>query len=1182
MQSNRIVVILGGDGTSGLAVSYGRNINTMYLNSHLANEFVVRPNFLLGAAETMWVTFTQGDVKTKALMLMQRKTTKANSTMQVVGGTESMIEQIPDSGYEYYMTMPDVVLKNVGEWKFSLTISELPVDVNYKGTVATDDDLPDNGELGDTYWVSGASEYYYWNGTAWAVLDIEAIYTSDVGTFTVNESVSGDIGGTATDLDIQVMYNFVLDVIGNLSNYLPKIGDNGNWYVWDSESGEYVDSGKPSNGTEFFQVLELRYTEGTSVNNTDYQRAMLSPTGKVARVGDFVISKYTVDYSVTPPAQTLRSSIGQIKSIASTGVLTAGWVGYVTGEQGEKGADGQEGAQGPQGEQGPQGPKGDNGVGIASVVSAKVDGGTKVTITLTNGQTSSFIVSDGDVSNVTALEFPYGEPVVTYDTTDGLHVHADLRVTVNGVTNDIPLDLEIPQIAGDGLTEDVDSTNTKAIVKVDGTVLRTTGNQSVSGNFTVGGNLTVKGKTTTVDAETLKVDKKLIVVADGNTVALTSPAGIMAPKYDGINSGALVFDSTGTAYVGDVVLTADGNDIDVEKSDLQPLATRGELVNGNVVKWNATTFRLEDTGVKATDLATKSEVSAASGLLYTLNYESASVPTVGQVLTLTNASFTHTPVVGDKFTIVELVNTKDTYINNMEILTVGATTCTAKITSFTDVTSGKLDKATNATADDMVYVKKADGTQALYSVTQWISNYEEITYAALKAKRDGATLVKGKWYRITDYNCTTTQANSQSAGHVFDIIVRADDTNVLNENAYAALHSGDTYFANCKLEAWQLKYCLDNDTERFAWADSTNGKGVIYYMKDEWDNECPYDFKNIQFKRYKITASTKVPDLVGAWGMNNVQNYTVSTTDTQFFYTFSYFDDVASPNVMYDATLKGNDGTLLNDGSTVSGVYGNVIKETSAYIMGLAESDKPMKIGLTNVVIYGTETYRASDAYYGCYSNTFGNDCYYNTFGNGCYYNTFGNGCDSNTFGNDCFSNTFGNGCFSNTFGNYCYYNTFGNYCYYNTFGNGCDSNTFGNRVYSGDMTAVNLQTCFVKDGVGYIKFTASTGQIVQYVTVESGIVGASSSNKLELFDTDLVNKTYPITITRESGTNGKYLMKWNINGACETGKYKATATAASWTPFTADMQSTSKGYVDTQVGNIDTVLTQLNNGTGV
>ena len=123
------------------------------------------------------------------------------------------------------------------------------------------------------------------------------------------------------------------------------------------------------------------------------------------------------------------------------------------------------------------------------------------------------------------------------------------------------------------------------------------------------------------------------------------------------------------------------------------------------------------------------------------------------------------------------------------------------------------------------------------------------TYAALKALRDGGNLVPGTWYRITDYACTTTQQDTQSANHAFDIIVHADDASHLNENAYAAHHDGDTYFADCKLEAWELKYCLDNDTDRFAWADTTNGTGVVYWMKDEWGNQCAYDFKNIQFSR---------------------------------------------------------------------------------------------------------------------------------------------------------------------------------------------------------------------------------------------------------------------------------------------------------------------------------------------
>ena len=75
----------------------------------------------------------------------------------------------------------------------------------------------------------------------------------------------------------------------------------------------------------------------------------------------------------------------------------------------------------------------------------------------------------------------------------------------------------------------------------------------------------------------------------------------------------------------------------------------------------------------------------------------------------------------------------------------------------------------------------------------------EITWTNLKTLRDNSQLVKGMQYRITDYVTTTTQVNTSSAGHSFDVIVVADDINVLNENARAIKHSGDTYFANCNL-----------------------------------------------------------------------------------------------------------------------------------------------------------------------------------------------------------------------------------------------------------------------------------------------------------------------------------------------------------------------------------------------
>ena len=65
------------------------------------------------------------------------------------------------------------------------------------------------------------------------------------------------------------------------------------------------------------------------------------------------------------------------------------------------------GAQGPQGEQGPtgaQGPKGNDGVSITSVTQTGVQGGTQVTITLSNGQSTSFVVYNGINTNFQVVD----------------------------------------------------------------------------------------------------------------------------------------------------------------------------------------------------------------------------------------------------------------------------------------------------------------------------------------------------------------------------------------------------------------------------------------------------------------------------------------------------------------------------------------------------------------------------------------------------------------------------------------------------------------------------------------------------------------------------------------------------------------------------------------------------------
>lgn len=153
--------------------------------------------------------------------------------------------------------------------------------------------------------------------------------------------------------------------------------------------------------------------------------------------------------------------------------------------------------------------------------------------------------------------------------------------------------------------------------------------------------------------------------------------------------------------------------------------------------------------------------------------------------------------------------------------------------------------------------------------------YWSIDHQALLDLREDSSLVPGQLYRITDYVTTTSQENTRSTNHQFDIIVLALTNDTLSERAWACHHEGDTYFQNSHLESWQIWYCLDNDASRFAWATPTSsgGKGVIYRMIDEYNNDLPYDFKNIQFKNIQSTNNNINVRWWFALGGNSINNF---------------------------------------------------------------------------------------------------------------------------------------------------------------------------------------------------------------------------------------------------------------------------------------------------------------------
>ena len=254
----------------------------------------------------------------------------------------------------------------------------------------------------------------------------------------------------------------------------------------------------------------------------------------------------------------------------------------------------------------------------------------------------------------------------------------------------------------------------------------------------------------------------------------------------------------------------------------------------------------------------------------------------------------------------------------------------------------------------------------------------EVSYSTLLNLRDTESLIPGMKYRITDYITTTAQENTVSAGKPFDIIVTADTINSLNENAAACQNKDDGYFDDINFSAWELKYCLDNDTSRFAWADAENGKGVIYHMKDEHNNECPYDFKNIMFVRYKLNAPT-VGGYPNEWQNRMSENINKMFEANQLSYLWHgvsdeddcYWEDemsevISSPTGEAKAffTFSNVIDDVVTDKSKTPKCHSNIIKE----------SYQGNLLALNNNVFFSTVV--TND----CNSNSFGNDCNYNGF----------------------------------------------------------------------------------------------------------------------------------------------------------------------------------------------------------
>lgn len=367
-----------------------------------------------------------------------------------------------------------------------------------------------------------------------------------------------------------------------------------------------------------------------------------------------------------------------------------------------------------------------------------------------------------------------------------------------------------------------------------------------------------------------------------------------------------------------------------------------------------------------------------------------------------------------------------------------------------------------------------------------VSPMVSTTYSELVSLRDNSQLVPGQQYRITDYITTTTQVNTQSAGHQFDIIVTADDVNILNEKARAIQHEGDTYFAESDLNVWELWYCLDNDTERFSWVAPTidpelvNGSEFITpfvpraYMWNDPVNGDDY--------------ATPSGDMFYEWASeqeNGVDTIVIYKSDpdiyesegTDYECKFYYRGVVTIDGVEYDSWQKYDvtEESYILSSQTIYILTDRIVKHCKGAIYRMIdEKQNDCPYDFKNVMFKhpkDTDTY--PDYYYtftylhggiitdlsfanNCRQNTiksvrigkclqFNHIVFINTSTSGCYDNSFEEDCGHMCFGNNCYSFSFGKDCYHNSFGNTCRFNIFGDRCRHITFGDGCIDNTFGN-----------------------------------------------------------------------------------------------------------------------------------------
>ncbi len=384
-------------------------------------------------------------------------------------------------------------------------------------------------------------------------------------------------------------------------------------------------------------------------------------------------------------------------------------------------------------------------------------------------------------------------------------------------------------------------------------------------------------------------------------------------------------------------------------------------------------------------------------------------------------------------------------------------------------------------------------------------------------KEDGPAAERGAWafvltQKIVDDNneftITQDQLNAAvgSAVSVYDKWIEyyphwTSNTQWQTGNIHLSEHLIDADIKNvplAQLDAWELKYCIDNDLNRFSWADTVKGKGVVYYLKDEFNNEAPYDFKNILLTEDEYGFTKKFT--FNYYNEDTDVNIDASLTSGRHCYN----------NIIKSCYTRNDDGNPVQDlnyniFTDIYDCYDNYLDEGCKYNIFDGNNIYRIRFATNNSYNYIEQS---------CNDLTFGNSCTWNNISWGSHDLTFGNSCANNQVGRQSFSINLKQNCYENTIGRNSYQIDLGLNCHNNTLGVGCynikfesnnASNNVGQSCYNLQFNAVASSNVLAHDCSGNLfGIAANQNQLGQF-SADNMFQNGACENKLGEYNTSII-----------------------------------------------------------------------------